>query len=154
MNAQLKPQNISFRAMNFADLDAVMAIELVNFPFPWSIGNFKDSIQSGYTCLVMEQSGTIIGYAILMMILDEAHLLNISVTSHLKGQGLGRYLLGHMMNIGREQGGLTMFLEVRPSNVAAIGLYESIGFNEMAVRPGYYPAHNGREDAVLMGVAL
>jgi ribosomal-protein-alanine N-acetyltransferase len=154
MNAQLKPQNISFRAMNFADLDAVMAIELVNFPFPWSIGNFKDSIQSGYTCLVMEQSGAMIGYAILMMVLDEAHLLNISVTSPLKGQGLGRYLLGHMMNIGREQGGLTMFLEVRPSNVAAIGLYESIGFNEMAVRPGYYPAHNGREDAVLMGVAL
>lgn len=140
--------------MTANDLDAVMAIESVNFPFPWSIGNFRDSIQSGYVCLVMEQAGEMIGYAILMMVLDEAHLLNISVAPSLKGQGLGRYLLGHMMDIGRERGGLNMFLEVRPSNVAAISLYESIGFNEMAVRPGYYPAHNGREDAVLMGVAL
>ena len=140
--------------MTANDLDAVMAIESVNFPFPWSIGNFRDSIQSGYVCLVMEQAGEMIGYAILMMVLDEAHLLNISVAPSLKGQGFGRYLLGHMMDMGRERGGLNMFLEVRPSNLAAISLYESIGFNEMAVRPGYYPAHNGREDAVLMGVAL
>ena len=140
--------------MTANDLDAVMAIESVNFPFPWSIGNFRDSMQSGYVCLVMEQAGEMIGYAILMMVLDEAHLLNISVSPSVKGQGLGRYLLGHMMDMGRERGGLNMFLEVRPSNVAAISLYESIGFNEMAVRPGYYPAHNGREDAVLMGVAL
>ena len=154
MNAQLQPANVSFRQMQVSDLDAVMQIETANFPFPWTAGNFKDSINSGHICSVLEMDNTIIGYAILMMVLDEAHLLNISVAPSHKGQGLGRYLLDHMMQIGREKGGLNMFLEVRPSNVSAISLYESIGFNEMGVRPGYYPAHNGRENAVLMGVAL
>ena len=154
MNAQLKPADVSFREMQASDLDAVMQIEVVNFPFPWTAGNFRDSINSGHICVVLEIDKTIIGYAILMMVLDEAHLLNISVAPSHKGQGLGRYLLDHMMQIGREKGGLNMFLEVRPSNVSAITLYESIGFNEMGVRPGYYPAPNGRENAVLMGVAL
>ena len=154
MNAQLKPANLSFREMQTSDLDAVMQIETVNFPFPWTAGNFKDSITSGHDCVLLQMDDSIIGYAILMMVLDEAHLLNISVAPSHKGQGLGRHLLDHMMQIGREKGGLNMFLEVRPSNIAAITLYESIGFNEMGVRPGYYPAHNGRENAVLMGVAL
>lgn len=154
MNAQLKPANVRFRDMQASDLDAIMQIETVNFPFPWTAGNFKDSIHSGYTCLVLEMDKSMIGYAVLMMVLDEAHLLNISVAPSHKGQGLGRYLLNHMMDVGREKGGLNMFLEVRPSNTSAITLYESIGFNEMGVRPGYYPAHDGREDAVLMGVAL
>lgn len=142
------------RPMTASDLDAMMAIERVNFPFPWTEGNFKDSINSGYMCLVMEQGQQLIGYAVLMMVLDEAHLLNISVAQSHQGQGWGRYLLLQMMEIGREKGGLNMFLEVRPSNHSAIGLYESMGFNEMGIRPGYYPAHNGREDAVLMGMAL
>lgn len=142
------------RAMSASDLDAIMAIERVNFPFPWSEGNFKDSISSGYVCLVMEQANQVVGYAVLMMVLDEAHLLNISVAKTYQGKGWGRYLLVHMMDVGREKGGLNMFLEVRPSNHSALGLYESMGFNEMGVRPGYYPGHNGREDAVLMGMAL
>lgn len=142
------------RAMSASDLDAVMAIERVNFPFPWSEGNFKDSMNSGYICLVMEQANQVVGYAVLMMVLDEAHLLNISVDKSYQGKGWGRYLLVHMMDVGREKGGLNMFLEVRLSNHSALGLYESMGFNEMGIRPGYYPAHNGREDAVLMGMAL
>ncbi len=142
------------RPMTASDLDAIMAIESVNFPFPWTDGNFKDSMNSGYMCLVMEQGKQLMAYAILMMVLDEAHLLNISVAQSHQGQGWGRYLLLQMMEIGREKGGLNMFLEVRPSNHSAIGLYESMGFNEMGIRPGYYPAHNGREDAVLMGMAL
>lgn len=154
MNAQLNQPNVSFREMHASDLDAVMQIEIVNFPFPWTAGNFKDSINSGHICLLLEIDEAVIGYAILMMALDEAHLLNISVSSSWKGKGWGRHLLNHMMQIGREKGGLNMFLEVRPSNVSAITLYESIGFNEMGMRPGYYPAHNGRENAVLMGVAL
>jgi ribosomal-protein-alanine N-acetyltransferase len=140
--------------MTASDLDAMMAIERVNFPFPWTEGNFKDSMNSGYICLVMEQGKELMGYAVLMMVLDEAHLLNISVAKSYQGQGWGRYLLVQMMEIGREKGGLNMFLEVRPSNRSALRLYESMGFNEMGIRPGYYPAHNGREDAVLMGMAL
>ena len=142
------------RPMTASDLDAIMAIERVNFPFPWTEGNFKDSMNSGYMCLVMEQGKQLMGYAVLMMVLDEAHLLNISVAQSHQGQGWGRYLLVQMMAIGREKGGRNMFLEVRPSNHSALGLYESMGFNEMGIRPGYYPAHNGREDAVLMGMAL
>ena len=142
------------RPMTASDLDAIMAIERVNFPFPWTEGNFKDSMNSGYMCLVMEQGKQLMGYAILMMVLDEAHLLNISVAQSHQGQGWGRYLLVQMMEMGREKGGLNMFLEVRTSNHSALGLYESMGFNEMGIRPGYYPAHNGREDAVLMGMAL
>ena len=69
------------RAMSASDLDAVMAIERVNFPFPWSEGNFKDSMNSGYICLVMEQANQVVGYAVLMMVLDEAHLLKIGRAS-------------------------------------------------------------------------
>ena len=154
MIVQLKPANLSFREMQLSDLDAVIQIEMVNFPFPWTVGNFTDSINSGYKCLVLEMAANVIGYAVLMMALDEAHLLNVSVAPSQKGKGFGRYLLYHMMQISREKGGLNMFLEVRPSNISAITLYESIGFNEMGVRPGYYPAQKGRENAILMGVAL
>lgn len=154
MNAQLKQPNISFREMQLDDLDAIIQIEKVNFPFPWTVGNFKDSMTSGHYCVVLEIDDTIIGYAILMMVLDEAHLLNISVAPNCKGKGWGRHLLNHMMQTGQDKGGLNMFLEVRTSNASAITLYESIGFNEMGLRPGYYPAQHGREDALLMGVAL
>jgi len=153
MNAVLKP-DIQTRPMHMQDLDAVMLIEPTVFPYPWSRGNFSDSLNSGYSCWVVEENGQIIGYAVLMMILDEAHLLNISIAKTHQGRGLGRSLLEHMMQIGRNHGGVNMFLEVRPSNKSAISLYESIGFNEMAVRRNYYPAPNGREDAILMGAAL
>jgi len=89
-----------------------------------------------------------------MLVLDEAHLLNLSIARTYQKQGLGRLLLEHMIAIARRQNAANMFLEVRPSNISAIALYENIGFNEMAIRRGYYPAHNGREDAVLMGLAL
>jgi len=153
MSTELKLLTIS-RPMHLADLDAVMKIEVVNFPYPWSRGNFSDSLNSGYSCWVLMHDARIIGYAVLMMVLDEAHLLNISVDKSFQGLGLGRDLLMHMMQIGRDHGGLNMFLEVRPSNTSAITLYEDIGFNEMAVRRNYYPAKNGREDAILMGMAL
>ena len=133
MNAQLKPANVSFREMQVSDLDAVMQIETVNFPFPWTAGNFKDSINSGHICLVLEIDEVMVGYAILMMVLDEAHLLNISIAPSWKGKGWGRHLLNHIMQVGREKGGLNMFLEVRPSNVSAITLYESIGLDRKSV---------------------
>jgi ribosomal-protein-alanine N-acetyltransferase len=103
---------------------------------------------------VLLDGAKIIGYALMMMVLDEAHLLNLSVAKVYQKQGLGRLLLEHMIAIAKKHDAANMFLEVRPSNISAIALYENIGFNEMAVRRGYYPAHNGREDAVLMGLAL
>ncbi len=153
MNALLKPA-IRFRPLQMADLDAVMAIEPEIYPFPWTRGNFSDSLKAGYSCWACEHDGALMGYAVLMMVLDEAHLLNISIAKEFQGRGLGRQLLEQIIDIARKHKGQMMFLEVRPSNKTAIKLYEKIGFNEFSVRKGYYPAANGREDAILMGLAL
>jgi ribosomal-protein-alanine N-acetyltransferase len=153
MNAMLD-QALQFRPMQMADLDAIMAIEPSIYPYPWTRGNFSDSLNAGYSAWVYETHGHIFGYAVVMLVLDEAHLLNISIAKSHQGRGLGRSLLDYMMQISRGHGAANIFLEVRPSNMAAIHLYESVGFNEMAVRRGYYPAANGREDAILMGMAL
>jgi [ribosomal protein S18]-alanine N-acetyltransferase len=153
MSAVLKTQ-YQFRAMQIDDLDAIMAIEPEIYPFPWTRGNFSDSLSSGYSAWVLILNEQIIGYALMMLVLDEAHLLNLSVAKSYQKQGLGRTLLEYMVNIAKNNQMANMFLEVRPSNISAIALYENMGFNEMAVRRGYYPAANGREDAVLMGLAL
>ncbi len=153
MSAQLKP-NLSLRPMQMDDLDAIMQIEPTIYTHPWTRGNFSDSLNSGYSAWVLEEKGELIGYALMMMVMDEAHLLNLSIAKLQQKQGLGRYLLEHMLKIAKNHKAANMFLEVRPSNISAIALYENMGFCEMAVRRGYYPAHSGREDAVLMGLAL
>jgi len=159
MSAVLKPNsqlraNVSLRPMQMDDLDTIMLIEPTIYTHPWTRGNFSDSLNSGYSAWVLEADQKIIGYALLMMVLDEAHLLNLSVAKSHQKQGLGRYLLEHMLQIAQNHKAANMFLEVRPSNISAIALYENMGFCEMAVRRNYYPAHNGREDAVLMGLAI
>ena len=153
MNAQLKP-NLSLRPMQTDDLDAIMQIEPTIYSHPWTRGNFSDSLNSGYSAWVLEQEGEMIGYALMMRVLDEAHLLNLSIAKHRQKQGLGRFFLEHMVAIAKTHQALNMFLEVRPSNVSAIALYENMGFSEISVRRGYYPSEHGREDAVLMGLAL
>ena len=153
MSAVLKPQP-RLRPMQMADLDVIVSIEPEIYPYPWTRGNFSDSLNAGYSCWVYEENDVVFGYTVLMLVLDEAHLLNLSIAKPYQGQGLGRNLLEHMMQIARNHGARNIFLEVRPSNVAAISLYHSIGFNEMAVRHNYYPAKSGREDAILMGMAL
>jgi len=157
-NKSLKP-NLSLRPMHIGDLDVIMQIEPTIYSHPWTRGNFSDSLNSGYSAWVMEEKGEMIGYALMMMVMDEAHLLNLSIAKHRQKQGLGRYLLEYMMTIAKRHKAANMFLEVRTSNISAIALYENIGFCEMAVRRGYYPADpkvfkTGREDAVLMGLAL
>ncbi|MGB4812463.1 MAG: ribosomal protein S18-alanine N-acetyltransferase [Methylophilaceae bacterium] len=153
MSAVLNPQ-YSFRPMQLDDLDAIMHIEPQIYPYPWSRGNFSDSLKSGYSAWVMLEQKQIIGYALLMIVLDEAHLLNLSVAKSYQKQGLGIMLLEHMIKVAKSHQAENMFLEVRVSNTPAIALYEKSGFNEMAIRRGYYPATNGREDAILMGLGL
>lgn len=153
MSAVLK-QALALRPMQMEDLDAVMAIEPTIYSHPWTRGNFSDSLNSGYSAWVLLQKQSIIGYALMMMVLDEAHLLNISIAKPYQKQGLGKYLLEHMLEMAKRHHAANIFLEVRTSNQAAISLYEHMGFCEMAVRRGYYPAHQGREDAILMGLAL
>ena len=153
MSAVLQTE-FKLRPMQLEDIDVVMSIEPHIYSHPWTRGNFTDSLQSGYSAWVLMQDQKIIGYALMMMVLDEAHLLNLSIAKAYQKQGLGRLLLEHMITISKNHRAANMFLEVRASNVSAIVLYENIGFNEMAIRRAYYPAGNGREDAVLMGLAL
>ena len=159
LQSHLSPRaGIRLRPMQLDDLDAVMQIEPTIYSHPWTRGNFSDSLNSGYSAwvleVVLEDKSELIGYALMMMVMDEAHLLNLSVAKARQKQGLGRYLLEHMLKIAKTHKAANMFLEVRASNISAIALYENMGFCEMAVRRGYYPSKTGREDAVLMGLAL
>ena len=147
-------QAFSFRPMNKQDVTAVMAIERTLYTYPWTPGNFSDSLNAGYSCWMYEFGSIAVGYAVLMLAADEAHVLNIAISQDWQRQGLGRRMMQHLIKVAREYRAQMMFLEVRPSNVSALHLYEDIGFNEIATRRAYYPAHDGREDALLMGLAL
>lgn len=153
MNAILKLAH-SIRRMCDADIPAVLRVEKDSYEFPWSAGNFRDSIHAGYSAWVYEVGGEIIGHAVLMTVVDEAHLLNITIAPGWRRQGLGRILLKHVMDTARSLRVRTLYLEVRPSNRPAIELYEKTGFEAFALRKGYYPASQGREDALVMRAVL
>lgn len=155
MNAQLKNDQLPLlRPMRFDDVEAVLAIEHRIYAFPWTRGNFRDSLSSGYSCWTFDFCERAIGYGIMMLAAGEAHLLNLGIAHDWQGQGMGRTFLRHLIEVARQDGADMMFLEVRPSNDKAIGLYLSEGFNEIGLRRNYYLAANGREDAILMGMAL
>lgn len=142
------------RRMIAADLDAVVAIEREVFLFPWTRGNFSDSISSGYHCLVLEQEGEVFGYGVMTIGVEEAHLLTLSIAADSQRKGWGERLLWNFIRIARDECARTMFLDVRESNKGAARLYERIGFRQIAKRPGYYPAMGGREDSLVMEMAL
>ena len=142
------------RDMTEADLGGVLKIEHEVHAYPWTLGNFNDALRSKYLCMVYESDGSILGYAVLMLAIDEAELLDIAVDSKHQRQGLGRQLLEEMMALARRRDMVRMVLEVRASNDAAIGLYRKAGFTDIGLRRSYYPAQNGREDAILMGREL
>ena len=144
----------TLRPMRDDDLDAVMAIEQRAYPFPWTHGIFRDCLRAGYPSWVMHDEGSIVGYGVLSIAADEAHVLNLCTAPHLRGRGHGRRLLRALVQQARGRGAQRLFLEVRPSNPHAMALYEGEGFNEIGRRPRYYPAHEGREDAVVMAIEL
>ena len=138
------------RAMRVEDLDTVSAMESASYEFPWSLGIFRDCVKTGHPCWVLCVDDAIVGYGILSMGADEAHVLNICIGPEWRSRGLGRHLLGRLVDIARWNGAQRIFLEVRPSNPLAKLLYESAGFSEIGRRPRYYPARDGREDAIVM----
>jgi len=140
--------------MRAADLAEVARLEKSLYEFPWSLGNFRDSVTAGYDCWTVTHGESVIGYAIVMVALDEAHLLNFAVASEWQNQGIGRAFLAHIVQVAREAGAQIIYLEVRPSNVAARHLYRKMGFQQIAIRPEYYPASAGREDALFLGLTL
>lgn len=153
MSAVPIPQ-LHYRPMRPADLQEVARLEGSLYAFPWSLGNFRDSVCAGYDCWVATHGEALIGYAVLMIALDEAHLLNIAVAPGWQKQGIGRAFLAHMVAIARKAGCGIVYLEVRPSNAAARHLYKSEGFQQIAIRPSYYPSPAGREDALFLGLTL
>jgi [ribosomal protein S18]-alanine N-acetyltransferase len=154
MNAVLKPLDFSFRPMSDADLDAVIGIERTAYPYPWSLGNFRDSLASGYACWLAEIDGKAAGYWIMMLAADEGHILNCCVAPDWQGRGFGRLLVEHLIETARSHHTDVLFLEVRPSNTAAVFLYQRLGFETIALRRAYYPADQGAEDALVMRMQL
>jgi ribosomal-protein-alanine N-acetyltransferase len=138
------------RPMTENDLPRIHRIELASYEYPWTPGNFADSLKAGYSMWVREAEGEVIGYYAMMAAAGEAHLLNLTIAPIWRGHGLGRDLLEHCLAGARDHKADTLFLEVRTSNTAAIGLYHSSGFVDLAVRRDYYPARDGREDALIM----
>ena len=153
MSAALEPRS-EIRTMSDRDLRGVAAVEQASYEFPWSPGIFRDCLLAGYQCLVLDIDGEINGYAIMSVAASEAHILNLCVHPELQRQGLGRQLLHALCTRARTLGVERAFLEVRPSNAAAVNLYRSAGFEQIGVRPSYYQAQDGREDAVIFAAGI
>jgi len=147
-----RPDAIVIRPMDLSDLDAVLAIEQASYPTPWLRDHFLNEIEAQHSFpFVAIVEATVAGYLCMMSLFEEAQLLNIAVASRLRGSGIARQLMAHAMNTAFEHGAEFMALEVRASNLAAIALYESLGFVRTGTRQHYY---DGKEDAVLMEKTL
>ncbi len=153
MSAVLK-EPPRLEAMRPDDLDEVIAVEEAIYSHPWTRGNFIDSLRAGYDCRTWRLEGELVGYFILMCAVGEGHLLNLSIAAKHQRSGHGRALLHEAADLARRRGATGLFLEVRPSNLAAQALYTRCGFRRVAVRKGYYPAHSGREDALVLTLKL
>lgn len=145
-----------YEPMQVDDLADVVAVEESVYPHPWTRTNFADSLKNGYQAWVLRNPAReLLGYFLVMGVVDEAHLLNVAVAAPWQGQGLGRFLLNQSVACARGLGMESMLLEVRPSNMRALQIYRRYGFAEIGRRKGYYPAANGmREDAIVMRIAL
>ncbi len=150
MSAILKAPLPRFRPMQSEDLDRVAEIERQVYEFPWSRGIFGDCLRVGYSCWVMQLDGAIAGYGVVSSGAGEAHILNLCIAPEYQHQGYGRRLLNRLLDLARWYHARSVFLEVRPSNHRAIRMYETLGFACVGRRPNYYPAQQGREDALIM----
>jgi ribosomal-protein-alanine N-acetyltransferase len=154
VSARLKDPLLGMRPMQEEDLDAVMAIEMQVYEFPWTLGIFRDCLRVGYSCLTVTMDAQVIGYGVMSVAVEECHILNICIHPDWQGQGLGQKLTSRLLKLGRQHGAESAFLEVRPSNGAALSLYERLGFVEVGRRKDYYPAKGGREDAMVFSLTL
>lgn len=156
MSAVPQPRQRTLLPMHAAHLDAVMAIEVGAYAFPWSRGNFVDSLAAGYDARVLyDGHGEILGYFVAMAGVDEMHLLNITVAPAAWHQGHALFMLDALADLCRQRGARQLWLEVRESNERARAIYRRHGFAEVGKRKSYYPAaHGRREDAVVMSLAI
>ena len=150
MSARPEAPGLPVRPMRAADLAAVAGLEAAVYPFPWTLGIFRDCLRAGYCCVVLEGNASLRGYGVMSVAADEAHLLNICIHPEWQRCGLGRELLTWLTTEALMLGARRMYLEVRPSNLAALALYHKAGFRRIGLRRRYYRAADGREDAVVL----
>jgi len=136
--------------MRMTDLRDVMIIENRNYDFPWSLGIFRDCIKAGYTMQVLRLDLVLVGYGVMQVAADEAHILNLCIDKDFNHRGYARAMLEKLLDMAQRSGAHMAFLEARPSNPRAITLYERAGFNEVGLRREYYESADGREDAIVM----
>jgi ribosomal-protein-alanine N-acetyltransferase len=144
----------TIRDMTYEDLSMVSDIERRSYEFPWSHGVFRDCLLAGYKNIVLLRGDEVAGYGVLSVAAGEAHILNICVNPDYRSRGYGEKLLDEMLFRARAASVRQIFLEVRPSNERAIALYRKKGFHQVANRPAYYQAHQGREDAAVLAKKL
>jgi ribosomal-protein-alanine N-acetyltransferase len=154
MVAVVREPSPSLRPMRVEDVETIAGIEASAYEFPWTVGIFRDCIRAGYGCWVLAQDNDVLGYGVLSVAAGEAHVLNVCIAPRMQGAGHGRRLMKRLIDLARWHQAQRIFLEVRPSNPRAIRLYDDLGFNEIGRRPNYYPARNGREDALVMALEL
>ena len=142
------------RPMRDADVLEVIAIERASYQFPWTEGIFYDCLRVAYLCRVAMQGQRIMGYAVMSMGAGEAHILNLCVRQESRRMGVGRALIRYLLEQAEDAGMAEAFLEVRPSNLIAMVLYQSLGFEQIGTRRGYYQAVGGREDAAVLRLRL
>jgi ribosomal-protein-alanine N-acetyltransferase len=145
---------VHIRPMMEIDLPEVALIEQKSYVFPWSENIFRDCLRVGYTCRALDLAGQIIGYGVMSLGAGEAHVLNVCVREEYRSLGFGRRLLEHLLERAAASGVTEAFLEVRPSNLAAIRLYQRLGFEQIGIRRAYYQAPDGREDAIVLKLEL
>ena len=147
MSAVVKDAAINLRPMQEEDLPFIMEIEPRAYEFPWTQTIFQDCLRVGYCSWVLEKNDELVAYGVMSVAAGESHILNLSVNPDYQNMGLGNTLLRHFVDLAYEHHADMTFLEVRPSNFAAINLYLNNGFDEIGIRRNYYPAKMGREDA-------
>ena len=146
----IQEAQVSIRTMRHEDLSLVSDIERRSYEFPWSQGAFRDCLLAGYQCIVLERDGDVTGYGILSVAAGEAHILNLCVEPAFRSHGYGERLLDEILFRARTSSVREIFLEVRPTNENAMALYKKKGFHQVANRPAYYQANEGREDAAIL----
>jgi [ribosomal protein S18]-alanine N-acetyltransferase len=141
--------------MRDAHLAQVIAIENAAYEFPWTEGVFRDCLRVGYSAwIVVDRDDSVLAYALMSMAAGEAHILNLCVAPSQRRRGLAQFLLRHLTMIARAAAVNLVLLEVRRSNAVAQALYAGFGFRPLGERRAYYPAYDGREDAIVLGLDL
>ncbi|MBX9872973.1 MAG: ribosomal protein S18-alanine N-acetyltransferase [Burkholderiaceae bacterium] len=155
MSAVLRPVEARLEPLEAMRLEQVLQVEQRAYPHPWTRGNFRDALKSGYHARVLLAGEELLGYYVAMQGVDEVHLLNITVSPDYQRQGWGRVMLDALAIWARGLGAQWLWLEVRVSNTRAIAIYEAHGYRRVGLRKNYYPAGQGqREDAVVMSLRL